>query len=234
MSRMESTQGWVDRHKQTALQNYFPCKAAMAFIKDDASGTVWDLACRHNMRCLFWNLPVLPVHLLGLDTSDSILILKTHRSNKSSAMVFMFFEWKWSHREWHYLGVVLFGILRNETFTASLDSPKTEGWVFSSQLSPMVVGLVQHLGIQPKADFVNLSFSSSLVSTRNCLNSEEKQVSLKRNSCVFFKKSYNSSSAKKGQKHASFTKYHVFLLKETWDSTKEAKHIFRKCAYSHM
>lgn len=51
----------------------------MAFIEDDASGTVSEivLACRHKMRCRLWNLPALPVHLLGLDTSDSILIPKT-------------------------------------------------------------------------------------------------------------------------------------------------------------
>lgn len=87
------------------------------------------------MRCLVWNLPVLPVHLLVLDTNDSILILKTHRSK-----IFMFLNendpigsdtircgFVWDSEEW--------------TFHCLTGLPKTEGWVSPSQLSPMVAGV---------------------------------------------------------------------------------------------
>lgn len=114
--------------------------------------------CRHKMRCLVWNLPVLPVHLLGLDTNDSILILKTYRSNRSFAMVFMFLNendpigsdtircgFVWDSEEW--------------TFHCLIGLPKDRGMGFPLTAFPHGSRcLVQHLGIQPKADLKTFPF----------------------------------------------------------------------------
>lgn len=64
-----STQSWQDSLEEgTVFHVMKGCTSGKA--------SVIILAFRYKMRCLLWNFPALPIHLLGLTTSDSIMILK--------------------------------------------------------------------------------------------------------------------------------------------------------------
>lgn len=160
MSRMESTQGWVDRHKQTALQNYSLQGYNGLYKRWCFWHSPWDSSClqaQDEMPPL--ESSDLPVHLLGLDSSDSILIPKTLTKAIDFLPWFSRFEWKWSRRKWHYWVWFCLGFSEEWTFHCLVGLPKDRGIDFPFIITfPHGSRSSNILGILPNVDLWTFAF----------------------------------------------------------------------------